>query len=86
MIDCSTVHPETSKKLAENVQAAGGAYVASPVFGASPMAEAGKLIFCVAGPAEAITSVKPYLVGVMGKAVIELGEDVSKSSLLKIAG
>ena len=84
--DCSTVHPDTSVSVAKDIAAAGGSFVAAPVFGASSMAEAGKLIFVTAGPAAATTRIAPYLVDVMGKAVIPMGEEVSKSSLLKIAG
>lgn len=50
------------------------------------MAEAGKLIFVTAGPATATSKIAPYLSGVMGRSVIDMGTDVSKSSLLKIAG
>ncbi|KAH9219501.1 6-phosphogluconate dehydrogenase [Leptodontidium sp. 2 PMI_412] len=85
-VDCSTVHPDTSVKIAEQISAAGGEFVAGPVFGASPMAEAGKLIFVVAGPETATTRVAPYLKDVMGRSVISMGTVVSQSSLLKIAG
>jgi 3-hydroxyisobutyrate dehydrogenase-like beta-hydroxyacid dehydrogenase len=50
------------------------------------MAEAGKLIFVTAGPSSAMKRVAPYLSGVMGRSVMEMGEDVTKSSMLKIAG
>lgn len=50
------------------------------------MAEAGKLIFVTAGPSTATSKIAPYLKGVMGRSVIDMGSDVSKSSLLKIAG
>lgn len=50
------------------------------------MAEAGKLIFVTAGPPTATAKIAPYLSGVMGRSVIDMGADVSKSSLLKIAG
>lgn len=59
---------------------------AAPVFGASPVAEAGQLLFIVAGPDAATQAIEPYLKGVMGRAVISLGEDVSKSSLMKTSG
>jgi 3-hydroxyisobutyrate dehydrogenase-like beta-hydroxyacid dehydrogenase len=100
--DCSTVHPDTSIKVAKLFSDAGGEFVAgmlhqipgclaanmtkAPVFGASPMAEAGKLIFVTAGPASAQEKLAPYLKDVMGRSVIAMGTDVSKSSLLKIAG
>ncbi|RDW95289.1 6-phosphogluconate dehydrogenase family protein [Coleophoma crateriformis] len=85
-IDCSTVHPDTSVAVSEKISAAGGQFVAAPVFGASPMAEAGKLIFVVAGPSSATSKIEPYLKDVMGRSVISMGEVVSQSSLLKIAG
>lgn len=58
----------------------------APVFGAAPVAAAGKLIFVIAGPPSATEAIAPYLKGVMGKSVIDMGADVSKSSLLKVAG
>ncbi|KAJ9133750.1 6-phosphogluconate dehydrogenase family protein [Pleurostoma richardsiae] len=85
-VDCSTVHPDTSVKISKQIADAGGSFVAAPVFGAAPMAAAGKLIFVTAGPSEATDKISPYLKGVMGRSVIAMGTDVSKSSLLKIAG
>ncbi|TVY36001.1 Glyoxylate/succinic semialdehyde reductase 2-like protein [Lachnellula occidentalis] len=85
-VDCSTVHPDTSVKVAKLVSDAGGEFVAAPVFGASAMAEAGKLIFVTAGPAAAQEKIAQYLKDVMGRSVIDMGTDVSKSSMLKIAG
>ncbi|KAK6088775.1 6-phosphogluconate dehydrogenase family protein [Seiridium cupressi] len=85
-VDCSTVHPDTSIAVSKQIAAAGGEFVAAPVFGASPMAEAGKLIFVTAGPSSATQRIAPYLKDVMGRSVIDMGEEVSKSSLLKIAG
>jgi hypothetical protein len=50
------------------------------------MAEEGKVLFIVAGPNSATRAIVPFLKGIMGRGVIELGEDVSKSSLLKTSG
>ncbi|KAI1370857.1 6-phosphogluconate dehydrogenase [Hypoxylon crocopeplum] len=85
-VDCSTVHPETVLEISKKISEAGGEFVAAPVFGASPMAEAGKLIFVTAGPSSATKRIAPYLDNVMGRSVIDMGEEVTKSSLLKIAG
>lgn len=85
-VDTSTVHPDTSKTASTALAKAGAHFIASPVFGASPMATAGKLIFAMAGPATALATVKPLVLNVMGRSIIELGEDVTKSSLLKITG
>jgi len=86
VVDSSTVHPDTTKTLATKLGAVGASFVAAPVFGASPMAKAGKLIFCIAGPVAAKEAIQPYLKDVMGKSVIDLGEEPSKASLLKISG
>ncbi|ORY58451.1 6-phosphogluconate dehydrogenase [Pseudomassariella vexata] len=85
-VDCSTVHPDTSVDVGKQILQAGGQFVAAPVFGAAAMAEAGKLIFVIAGPEEAKSKMAPYLKDVMGRSVMDMGSDVSKSSLLKIAG
>jgi 3-hydroxyisobutyrate dehydrogenase-like beta-hydroxyacid dehydrogenase len=61
-------------------------YVAAPVFGGNPIAVDGKLVFAIGGPGSATEVVKPLIQDVMGRKVIECGEDATKSSLLKIAG
>lgn len=61
-------------------------YVAAPVFGGNPIAVDGKLVFAIGGPGSATAVVRPLIQDVMGRKVIECGEDATKSSLLKIAG
>lgn len=61
-------------------------YVAAPVFGGNPIAVDGKLVFAIGGPKAVTEVVKPLIQDVMGRKVIECGEDATKSSLLKIAG
>ncbi|KAI1357496.1 6-phosphogluconate dehydrogenase [Xylaria arbuscula] len=85
-VDCSTVHPDTSLAVSKKIADAGAEFVAAPVFGAAAMAAAGKLIFVTAGPPTATARIAPYLTEVMGRSVIDMGTDVSRSSLLKIAG
>lgn len=85
-IDTSTVHPSTSQEVADLFGSRGASYIASPVFGASAVAAAGTLIFAMAGPASQIERVTPFIDGVMGRKIINCGEDVQKSSLLKITG
>ena len=51
------------------------------------MAAAGQLICAMAGPVDIIEEkLRPSIVGIMGKSITNCGEDVSKSSLLKITG
>ncbi|KAH6685985.1 6-phosphogluconate dehydrogenase family protein [Plectosphaerella plurivora] len=85
-IDTSTVHPDTTALCSARLSEVGAAFIASPVFGASPVAAEGKLIFAMAGPQEAVDTVRPLIDGVMAKSILYLGEDVRKGSLLKITG
>lgn len=85
-VDTSTIHPDSAASTAQRLTERGASFIASPVFGARPVATAGKLIFAIAGPAAAIETVKPLIQDVMGRSIIHLGEDVRRSSLLKICG
>lgn len=86
-VDCSTVHPDCTDKLAETIQGAGAKFVACPVFGAPAMADNGQLVCVLAGPADLVDKVKPYTTGVMGRAVIDYsGEPHGSATRLKIIG
>ena len=87
VVDCSTVHPETSIALEKTLVAKGAAFVSGPVFGAPAMADAGQLIFVLAGPKDAIQKVTPYCKGVMGRAeILFADEPVSRPLQLKLIG
>lgn len=85
-VDTSTVHPSSSAKAQQRLAEKGGVLVSAPVFGASPVAMQGKLLWIVAGPNHAVEAISPFIVGVMGRGIIRLGEDVKLSSLMKTAG
>jgi len=87
LVDCSTVHPDTTDALEKKITAAGAGFVACPVFGAPPMADAGQLICVVAGPEALCEKVKPFTTGVMGKAMIDfIGQAPRQATHLKIIG
>ncbi|KAI1425284.1 NAD binding domain of 6-phosphogluconate dehydrogenase-domain-containing protein [Xylaria sp. FL1777] len=87
IVDCSTIHPDTTKQIAETVLAKGAEFIASPVFGAPAAAEAGLLVFVPAGPKAAIDKLRPYTTGVMGRAEIPFDDKPYESSLkLKLLG
>jgi 3-hydroxyisobutyrate dehydrogenase-like beta-hydroxyacid dehydrogenase len=101
VVDTSTVHPDTSSKASLDLSKAGAYFVAgmlyyssydpglirtAPVFGASPVAAAGQLLFIVAELDAATTAIALYMKGIMGRGVIALGEDASKASLMKTSG
>ncbi|KAK1658891.1 NAD binding domain of 6-phosphogluconate dehydrogenase-domain-containing protein [Colletotrichum godetiae] len=85
-IDCSTIHPNTAGSVSETLQKAGATFIAAPVFGANPVAQAGRLIFAMAGPTATIERLEPLVVDVMGRKVINMGEDVKKAPMLKVTG
>lgn len=91
-VDCSTVHPDTSRKAEKDFEARGASFVASPVFGAPNMADAGQLIIVPAGKQVAIARAKPFYEGVTAKATIDLSDgsgadiDVGRAPMLKLLG
>ncbi|KUI68758.1 putative oxidoreductase YfjR [Cytospora mali] len=87
IVDCSTIHPDTQGPLAELITSKGAEFVACPVFGAPPLADAGMLIPVPAGPKAAVDKVKPYLEGVMARAVIDMSDEpYRKAATLKLLG
>ncbi|KAM0355177.1 hypothetical protein ACHAPU_001042 [Fusarium lateritium] len=86
VVDTSTVHPDSTAKAQVRLSEQGAQFIASPVFGASPVAAQGKLLWIVAGPDAAVDKISPYIEGVMGRGIIRVGEDVRLSSKMKTAG
>jgi 3-hydroxyisobutyrate dehydrogenase-like beta-hydroxyacid dehydrogenase len=84
-VDCSTIHPDVTRRINETLLKRNASFVACPVFGAPDMADAGMLICVPAGPMEDVDRIIPYTVGVIGRANIDLsGGDVGRASLLKV--
>ncbi|RAL17663.1 NAD(P)-dependent oxidoreductase [Aspergillus homomorphus CBS 101889] len=86
-VDCSTVHPDTSRRTSTTLSARGASFIACPVFGAPAAADAGQLVVVPAGPESVIERILPFLDGVVAKAVVAMaGEDVGRASTLKVLG
>ncbi|CRG86880.1 hypothetical protein PISL3812_03892 [Talaromyces islandicus] len=92
-VDCSTIHPDTTRKIDAQIRASGASFVACPVFGAPAMADAGQLICVLSGPRQEIEKILPYTVGVVARANIDLTEntdgesnDIGKASVMKLLG
>jgi 3-hydroxyisobutyrate dehydrogenase-like beta-hydroxyacid dehydrogenase len=83
IIDTTTIHPNTSTAIDATLHSHSASYIAAPVFGATPTAEAGQLIMALAGPNAAIASVTPYLEGVLARKAIRVSTDPAKALLLK---
>ncbi len=67
-VDCSTVNPSYSKKLAKAAAEKGVRFLDAPVAGSKLPAEKGELVFLVGGEEEDLEEVRPML-EVMGKSV-----------------
>jgi 3-hydroxyisobutyrate dehydrogenase-like beta-hydroxyacid dehydrogenase len=83
IIDTTTVHPTTTSTITNHFNSSGASYIAAPVFGATPLAQAGRLLIAVAGPASAIDPILPFLQDVIARAVIRVGDEPSQALLLK---
>ncbi|KAK3990095.1 putative oxidoreductase YfjR [Cladorrhinum sp. PSN332] len=87
IIDCSTIHPDTTTRLAKSFVDRGAEFLAAPVFGAPAMADAGQLIGVLAGPANAVQRGRPYFRGVMARAEIDMSDKPYGNALtLKLIG
>lgn len=79
-VDCSTVNPSFSIKMAHVARKAGVRFLDAPVAGSLIPAEKGELLFLVGGPAEDVDEVRELL-NVMGKTVVHVGDHGQGASL-----
>lgn len=87
IVECSTIHPDTTSRLAQRFTSRGADFVAAPVFGAPAMAEAGQLISVLAGPKAAVQRARPYFKGVMARGEIDMSDEPYEKALqLKLIG
>ncbi|KAL2023029.1 hypothetical protein VTK56DRAFT_3939 [Thermocarpiscus australiensis] len=87
VVECSTIHPDTTTRLAQAFTARGAEFVACPVFGAPAMAEAGQLVAVPAGARASVDRARPYLKGVMARAEIDMSDEPPAKALqLKLIG
>ena len=81
-IDMSTIKPETTIRIAREIQEKSASFIDAPVSGTvAPAAKGELLIFC-GGNTQDITKAKPYL-NILGRRVIHAGKTGS-GSLLKL--
>jgi 3-hydroxyisobutyrate dehydrogenase len=74
LIDCSTIDPATSRKVAAAAAEKGVAMIDAPVSGGTAGAEGGTLTFIVGGAAESLERARPLL-EVMGKNIFHAGDN-----------
>jgi 3-hydroxyisobutyrate dehydrogenase-like beta-hydroxyacid dehydrogenase len=87
-VNRSTVHPETTASISDILSGLDAVFLAAPVFGGPAVAQSGQLVFAFGGPSQNQNQldIRRYIVGVMGKKVIECGTEARSVSLLKIGG
>ena len=82
-VGTSTVSPGLSDELAALHAAAGGHYLAGPVVGRVPAAEAAQLVTFVAGDAEAIEAARPVITTYAPRMVV-VGERQGQAAIAKL--
>lgn len=82
-VGTSTISPGFSDELSRLHAAAGGRYVAGPVVGRVPAAEAAQLVTFVAGHAEAIEAVRAVIT-TYAPRVLVIGERQSQAAIAKL--
>lgn len=82
---CSTVAPDTTRRLADAHAVHGSVLVASPVFGKPDVAAAGKLWVGSSGPAEARERLKAAQAAI-GQGTHDFGNDPGAASVAKLCG
>ena len=76
IIDCSTIAPETSRKVAKEADKLGLSMIDAPVSGGVAGAKAATLTFIVGGRKESLDKAKPLLEK-MGKSIFHAGDSGS---------
>lgn len=79
-IDCSTVHPSFSRRMAEEAKARQLRFLDAPVAGTKGPAAAGQLTFLVGGEPSDLDACRPML-EVMGSRIVYAGENGQGTSL-----
>jgi len=79
-IDCSSVNPSFSKKMAAAAGARQIRFIDAPVTGSAPVAADGKLTFWVGGNAVDVDTIRPLL-SCMGNKVVHVGGHAMGTSM-----
>ncbi|KAL2175683.1 NAD binding domain of 6-phosphogluconate dehydrogenase-domain-containing protein [Thermothelomyces heterothallicus CBS 202.75] len=86
-VECSTIHPDTTARVAKRFLERGAEFVAAPVFGAPAMAEVGQLVGVLAGPRASVEKARQFFKGVMARSEIDMSDEPYEKALtLKLIG
>lgn len=84
-ISMSTIHPDSSRRLARAHESVGATYLAAPVFGRPQAAATGNLWILVSGPEAGRRRAAPLL-SAMGRTTFEFGNDPGAANVPKLCG
>ncbi len=84
-VSMSTIHPDTSRRLAKEHAEHGASYLGAPVFGRPNAARAGMLWFAVSGRPEDRLRARPIFEA-MGRETFEFGDDPGAANVAKLCG
>ncbi|MFE7421159.1 NAD(P)-dependent oxidoreductase [Rhodococcus sp. NPDC057529] len=84
-VNLSTVSTDLARRAAALHAEHGAGYIAAPVFGRVPVAEAGNLNILAAGPEESLDRVQPFF-DVIGARTWILGTKQEQANIVKILG
>jgi 3-hydroxyisobutyrate dehydrogenase len=82
-VESSTLTPDCAAKLARAIEAHGASFLAAPVIGSRPHAEAGKLTYLVGGSAHVLEQVRALLLQ-LGATIQHVGP-VESAMVMKLA-
>ncbi|THH26608.1 hypothetical protein EUX98_g7577 [Antrodiella citrinella] len=85
-VETSTVYPTLAGELDTLISAHHSRLVMAPVFGAPPVADAGKLLVVMAGDYRSKKEVAHVLIPSVGRKVIDLGGNLEKAPTFKLIG
>jgi 3-hydroxyisobutyrate dehydrogenase-like beta-hydroxyacid dehydrogenase len=86
VLDTTTIHPDTTRRISEMLRKQGVDYAALPVFGATPVAEQGELLVAFAGPENVYKAVGPLIRRSIAREILRAGNEPEKAMLLKTTG
>lgn len=84
-VNLATISPALAEEASEAHRAQGVGYVAAPMFGGVPVAQAGKLNIVTAGDAQVVERVQPLLEAVSARTW-PVGTEPRQANVVKVAG
>lgn len=82
-LDCSTVHPSFTRRMAAQAAARNLHFADAPVAGSKYQAQNAELVFFVSGPGTVLETCNP-LFEAMGQRVVHVGEEPGAANALKL--